>query len=59
MNLTTQQRDHILSGPSTNTAQERLKDILNILNVTTTELIVDDSLDGNLDFSILSEMGFN
>jgi hypothetical protein len=59
MNFTTQQRDHILSGPSTNTAQERLIDILNVLNVTTSEIIVDDSLDGNLDFSVLSEKGFN
>ncbi len=56
MDFITQQREYILS---TNTAQDRLKDILNLLNNTTTKININDSLDGDLDFSILSELGFN
>lgn len=56
MDFITQQREYILS---TNTAQDRLKDILNLLNTTTTKININDSLDGDLDFSILSELGFN
>tara|TARA_B110000967_G_C18898635_1_gene572766 strand:- start:3922 stop:5364 length:1443 start_codon:yes stop_codon:yes gene_type:complete len=57
MNFVTQQREHILL--SENTGQSRLDDLLNLLNNTITQINIQESLSGNLDFSILSEKGFN
>jgi hypothetical protein len=55
MNIIQEQRERILK--ENNTANNRLKDILEKINKASTELSIIDPLHGDLDFSILKEYG--
>jgi hypothetical protein len=55
MNIIQEQRQRILK--ENNTAQTRLKDILEKFNKASRELVLIDPLHGDLDFSILKEYG--
>jgi len=55
MNIIQEQRNRILK--ENNTAQTRLKDILEKFNKASRELVLIDPLHGDLDFSILKEYG--
>jgi|TARA_Y100000389_G_scaffold204641_1_gene258536 hypothetical protein len=56
MDFVSQEREKILLND--NTAQERLVNILETMNIKNTTLEINESLSGDLDFSILSTNGF-
>jgi len=55
MNIIEEQRERIIK--ENNTAQEQLKRILESFNKASTELVINDVLHGDLDFTILQEYG--
>jgi len=59
MNIIEQKRQNILKDSSTSTSQRELLDILENLLPTVDNLVFKEPLNGDLDFGIIAECGFN